>query len=797
MLAFIGDTPPPSLSRWKQSGVYTEDDEQLEKRITHLSQGLLGFNIRAGDAAEPGDEAMSDMAGAGSLDLNTGETRVIQVIHESVRQYFIEGPGFSVLNSAFKKQALAHAHLQIMSVCLDYISITELDALIEARVRAQQWFENPHAQGDNGKYHDEQRRVSTWTMSDAPDVTTFYPLDMPQALSQTRAPMGPRRSGSVASFGSASSYFGSVSSHNGRQSPVELGIHQRETWQENNLYGSGCRKRSLGHEAPSPPPHTRRRINDDPPTFDNLKESSGPIAPYDVASWRSNDLYSNEGTYYHESADHDSPGTSDTGYSQLLEAYPALLSYATSELFTHARKADVEGLDPTQVIRRLRNGTWNRWKALQEDIDGQIELLYYAVDLGLSSWLQAKDIWDESEAASAIDQAIASGNAKVLGKLLESFPSAGYERDAGSRLRTLACVPEAALLQTYLSRHPSQRHDTMNPIPAKIDALESKGQDGRTALHLAVIHQTKAGVLALLKHGADVYAVDYRGITPLHLACINSLRPSHWTSSDTSVGDDILAPRGDIIELLLDHHAPINAVDAKGRTPLSMACSEDALPLLKDKDEYAANTGAQSERKCFSAVDILLQRGANATIRDFNGSLPLHRACYTQSASRQSELSVVSKLLDHGSPVNVAGDGGRTPLHVACFCPDVTVVKELLRRGATQMLQDRKGYNPLHVAAALSTGEVVDVLASLPGASVNATSDNGSTPLHMACTFHSISHQTKPMKLWIIRRLLGLGAKAYTIRNKAGRSPFDIAWDRDFEEALALLAEESCDAPGP
>lgn len=788
ILAFIGDTPPSSLHQWRQSGVYTEDDEQLEKRITHLSRGLLGFNIRADDATEPGDETMSDMAGAGSLDLNSGETRVIQVVHESVRQYFIEGPGFSVLSSAFgKEEALAHAHLQIMSVCLNYISITELDALIAARQRAQQWIGSPHAQGDNRKYHDEQRGLSTSAMSHTRDETAIYPLEMP--MNQPRAPVRLHRTSSVASFGSASS-------HDGRQTPVELGIHQRETWRENNFNGSRRRKRSLQNGSPSPAPHTRRRMDDDPSTYHNLKNSSGPIARYDVASWRSSDFHSNEGTSYHEPDDHDSPRTSVTGCSQVLEDYPALLSYATSQLFTHARKADAEGLDPTQVIWCLRNGTWDRWKALQEDIDGQIELLYYAADLGLSSWLKVQGIWEDCEVMSAITLAVEVGNCEVFGKLILAFPSVVYAKNNISRiLGSLASAPDAALLQAYLLQHPAQNRAPTNSTMAIEDLLESKDEDGRTALHLAVAQQNKAGVLVLLKHGADVTVVDSRLRTPLHRACIDSLRPSSETSSDRPISDDILAPRADIIELLLDHHAPINAVDAKGRTPLSMACSRGDLPLPKDTDEYAAITGVQSEKKSFNVVDILLQRGADASIRDHKGSLPLHRACYTGSAGRQSKVSIVSKLLDHGSPVDVVGDGGSTPLHFACSCSDVTIVEELLRRGANPTLQDGEGCSPLHIAAAFSTGQVVDALTSLPGTSVNVTNKIGSTPLHVACALGSISHQTKPMRLRIIRRLLGVGAKAYTIRNRAGRSPFDIARDRDFEEALALLAKESCDAP--
>lgn len=779
VLAFIGDTTPSSLQQWRQSGVYTEADEQLEKRITHLSRGLLGFNIRAGDADGPGDEARSDRAGAGSLDLNTGETRVIQVIHESVRQYFIEGPGFSVLNSAFGKKALAHAHLQVMGVCLDYILISELDALVAARERVQQWNETPQVLRENGIL---QGRVIDFSKSP-------FNTALPRSMSPTRTPVRLGRSASVASFGSASS-------HDGRQTPVELGIHSRETGKENNSYGSRRRKRSLYDESPSPAPHTRRRMDDSPSTYHDLKESSGPIAPFDVASWRFNEFYPAEETRDHEPAVHDSPRTSVTGYSQILEDYPALLSYATAELFTHARKADAEGVDPTLLIRRLRNGTWNRWKALQEDIDGQIELLYYVADLGLSSWLQAKGVWEESEAVSAIDQAIASGNAEVFKKLLESFPSAGYVGDAGCRLRTLARVPDAALLQTYLSQHPSARHDATTPTVAMKDALENKGQDGRTSLHLAVIQQNKAAVMVLLKHGASVSAVDPKLWTPLHLACMNT-RPAKRPSSGRSGCDDILKPRSDIIELLLSHHAQIDAIDTKGRTPLIMACSNSALPVRRDTDDnLLSGPKVHFDRGDSNAVDVLLKHGADVNARSYMGLLALHEACWTPSGGLQSKVPIVSRLLDYGSPLNAVENGCRTALHFACCCTDHQIVEELLSRGANPFLRDHEGRTPLHVAVPWSTEVVVKTLLSFPGTFIDVADNSGSTPLHVACARLLDSRQCITTRLASIRLLLAHGAKAFTIWNEDGDSPVDLAWKSNFGEAHLLLARKSRDAPG-
>ncbi|KAK2604559.1 hypothetical protein N8I77_007477 [Diaporthe amygdali] len=793
ILAFIGDAPPSSLHQWRKSDLYTENDEQLEKRITHLSRGLLGFNVNFGKGHEPADESTSDRAGAGSLDLNTGETRVVQVVHESVRQYFIDGPGFAVLNTAFAEKPLAYAHLSIMSVCLDYILISELDALIDARKQTQRPTRNQQAEAESEERHNTRRGSSIspesyphelyWSLPDASGI--LRGPDTIRTMYQSRTPARPQSPASVASFGSASS-------HDGSWTTVKVEM-LRDTGKEKGSPGN--RKRSRLNESPSPTPHTRRKLDDSLPVHHGLKESSGPAESYDIAGWSEALDITNEGCY-DEHAAHESPQASVTGCSQVLEDYPALLSYAIFELFTHAQKADVEDPNPISIIRRMsRDGIWSRWKALREDIDGRTGLLYFAADLGLSSWLKVQGGWEENEVRFTIELAIANENARVFERVLDAFPSAGYARDAGWIL-TLACLPDAALLQAYLSRHPAHKKGSVNSIAAMKSILASKDQDGRTALHHAVIHHNIDGVSVLLRHGASISDVDPMFWTPLHVACMNT-GSANRSSSDKPTSDGILAPRSDIIELLLENHAQIDAVDAKGRTPLILACSNSSLPPRRDMCESLPSSGAECDGVAFNAVDMLLKHGADATIRSSRGLLPLHEACWTSLGGRQSKVSIVSKLLDQGSPVNAMGPVVGSPLHVACVRSDVQIVEELLGRGANSMLPDHDGCSPLQIAAIWSNEQVVEALLSFPGTSVDVTDTNGSTALHMACDLRRNTFQNENTKLSKIRRLLAHGAKAYTLRNHNGDSPANIARRCSFEEAHKLLARESCDAPHP
>lgn len=670
ILAFIGDKPPSSLCQWQQSDFYTETDEQLEKRITHLSRGLLGFNIRSSgdDSHEPADESKSDRAGAGSLDLNIGETRVVQVIHESVRQYFMEGPGFAVLNPASAEKPLAYAHLSIMNICLDYMLIEELDALVEARKLAQRRAESRPAMN---------RAASVASFGSAQPRAGTH-LARENSLGSASPLLN--RTGSVSSFGSAPAWagphiasainfdivrrtrdrtgsvasFSSASSHDGNHTPVEPETHH-STYPEIRK-----RLRQSGNSFSIPP--SSERSDENLLAFRNLEKLKGSAKDQDLASSWVEDQSVKDQAYCDETASLSDPQTSIADCSQVLEAHPALLSYATFELFTHAREADAEGLDPSQFIRRLRDGAWDRWKALREDVGGWIELLYFAADMGWPSWLMADHIWKRCEVISSMKLAIENENSEALGKLLHTFPLEGYTREtSGMILGFLAWAWDAGPLHAYLSEHPAQEHDPTPSIISVKDILASKDEHGRTALHHAVIRQNEASVSVLLKHGADVSAVDNDGFTPLHEACRSSSLP--------------------MVSKLLDHRSPVNAVGLRKRTPLHIAC-------------------------CYSTVEIveeLLRRGADPTLRVDTGNTPLHHATI------MSTQQVVETLLSFpGTSLEAMNDEGSTPLHTACYGPLMTVntesemlaiIRQLLARGAqAHTVRDRSGNSAADVA---------------------------------------------------------------------------------------------------
>ncbi|KAM0209156.1 hypothetical protein ACHAQD_011321 [Fusarium lateritium] len=134
IIGFIQQPTPTSLAEWRASDYFTATDDQLEKQIKTISLGLVEVTKeRVLPLPDTDFEAMSVDAGAGSLNLEAGDSRVVQVIHESVRDFFLKGNGFSVLDPSLIVHPVGKGHLSIMNTCLDYVNIEELDALVGAR----------------------------------------------------------------------------------------------------------------------------------------------------------------------------------------------------------------------------------------------------------------------------------------------------------------------------------------------------------------------------------------------------------------------------------------------------------------------------------------------------------------------------------------------------------------------------------------------------------------------------------------------------------------------------------------
>lgn len=190
-------------------------------------------------------------------------------------------------------------------------------------------------------------------------------------------------------------------------------------------------------------------------------------------------------------------------------------------------------------------------------------------------------------------------------------------------------------------------------------------------LHYAASHGQSEVLLLLLEKGASLNAMNHHRQTPLMLACKNG--------------------RVSCIEQLVDWGADILVFDAlNGRTCLHYAAKSGHLDCVQRVLD-AAQLPAVAQTWGFARF---------VNVRDGSGATPLHLA------ARSSHSTVVRLLLSKGSLVcatttRSGGSGcgfGSTPLHFAACGGSSECVKELLAWGADRMQRNSQGHTPFFIA---------------------------------------------------------------------------------------------------
>ncbi|KFY21218.1 hypothetical protein V491_03068 [Pseudogymnoascus sp. VKM F-3775] len=191
-------------------------------------------------------------------------------------------------------------------------------------------------------------------------------------------------------------------------------------------------------------------------------------------------------------------------------------------------------------------------------------------------------------------------------------------------------------------------------------------------------------VSCMLKHGAA--------------KVINIGKNPYWTALHWAAKGK--APR--LVALLLENGAEVDigfwadrVNSRKFETPLDQACS-----ITGQSDDV---------------VRILLEAGASVNALHRDGRTPLHLSC------RQS-LGIAKLLLQHGANVNAVSHDGSRPLHDSVKESNLRLIDELVARGAAVDVKDLEGRTPLDLALEVSTPNV-RILAALVDAGAS-TPDN-------------------------------------------------------------------------
>jgi ankyrin repeat protein/nucleoside-triphosphatase THEP1 len=203
----------------------------------------------------------------------------------------------------------------------------------------------------------------------------------------------------------------------------------------------------------------------------------------------------------------------------------------------------------------------------------------------------------DNEGQSLLCQAVESGNEALVQQLLEH----------GANIEATKGISQATL--PWFKRLLGQKTEA-----------EVRPHYGLTPLCRAAKAGHEAIARLLLDRGANIENADKVGRTPLQWAVVNK---------GTAV-----------VELLLERGACVESRDENGRTPLS----------------WAASGGFECN------AQLLLDKGANIESRDIYGATPLLRAVLN------SHEAIVQMLLDAGADIKAKSKNGQTPLSLARTC---------------------------------------------------------------------------------------------------------------------------------
>jgi ankyrin repeat protein len=123
-----------------------------------------------------------------------------------------------------------------------------------------------------------------------------------------------------------------------------------------------------------------------------------------------------------------------------------------------------------------------------------------------------------------------------------------------------------------------------------------KNESGSTALMIAVSNGMLDFVKLLIKHGADVNALDVESNSSLHIAC------------------NTMIDNFEIVKMLIESGAKVNSRDKEGRTPLMIASLGD---FCEGGECYPSNK---------RIIRLLLKYGADLNIKDNNNETALDYA---------------------------------------------------------------------------------------------------------------------------------------------------------------------------
>jgi ankyrin repeat protein len=242
--------------------------------------------------------------------------------------------------------------------------------------------------------------------------------------------------------------------------------------------------------------------------------------------------------------------------------------------------------------------------------------------------------------------------------------------------------------------------DLLLKVPTiELDIVNSPGE--WTSLHLAAWNNDVNTIEKLSIAGANVFAKDITGTTPLRRAAVcgnnDAVRALKAAGAGSHISDSIsashaveAATRGHVraVKALIEAGVDVSASNEWGWTAIVLAAGKGHIDVVKVLLEAGVDVSSQdqlgrtaiyfaAEKGHVDVVEVLLDAGSNVSVQDKNRATALHRG------ASQGHGQVVKALVEAGADVSVRDAKGWTPLDCAVrYGPLNPCIKILQEAGA-------------------------------------------------------------------------------------------------------------------